>query len=947
MSSEAAARYRYLKLKQAQTSAPMPEEASADAIMESAATSALPQSQLAAATTSPTPQQQYDAQPFSTKIGQNVLNTMGGINKGAVFDMIDMPSNLVNLGAMGLNKIGAIDPYRVGVPTEMSETLGSLKDATTQRFVPKGASMVSDGFRTGAEWLSGGYPSALRSASKGIPAVVADTSVDRAAAGGAVAGEALTTLTDIPYLEESMGLIGGLTGGRGGANPKPSTVDKKAVDAITRNFRGDIPETLKTLENARARGETGTIGNLTDDAGAFGVENAIANVEGNNLKAGIADVDAKRMQEVVDEFSEVIPETSIVPLKESTKAAAAARDKTLRTARDNTVTKTTDDTQALVSSLRSDADAATDAATNISAKMPGAEESARAFSKRLSETPVQPKSIADSPYLSDASIALKGEQQRLSDELNAVVKAEWAKVEGSPPLDVREAMRAVVGDFKVKHMPLNAQGKPESTYDFEAMKGEYSGEIKRIDAWLKNPVRPTEIQSVLRDVKEKVNAQIHTNGKPRHIDIMASDLIAGVEDALMKTPAGSGWRKAVQATKARYDRALPEKIPKLMKDPAAENYGKGLGFTGERGAVTARLMDNAEDAGLTSAAQDMMRSIAKNQEHKGGVTKSFMGEHEGYLKDNPELKAEIGAEITNKAKVDAAVAKHERQTAEAKSADIKQIGSLTSKATASNRKADSAIGGLKKSVDAINSRSGKQRAKSEKRVIARYAKDPVDTLTQALKSGTSVGLKDLKQMKAHADNTGNADALRSHVSEVLQKEVFNNPTGRGLAKATDKSVKAFAAMRDNLVESGVLTKAEADMKTAALDNISTLNRRATAASPIMVKQTLSGFEKTLASLASTMVAVPTSGAASLALHNRLRAGAEKALMAAKNDPKVLARVEEFILNPDKFLAAAEGAKTVEKASQNVLQKMFGTTGRGLDKAVRFRQTYSQDEQEQR
>jgi hypothetical protein len=920
----------------------MSDEDTADAIMESAATSALPQSQRAAATTPPTAQQEYDAQPFSTKVGRNIVNTMGGVNKGAVFDMIDMPSNLVNLGAMGLNKLGVIDPYRVGVPTEMSETLGNLKNATTNRTVPKGSSMVSDGFRTGAEWLSGGFPSALRSASKGIPAVIADTGVDRAAATGAVIGEA----SGVPYAEEVLGLAGGLTGGRGGKDAPPSKVDKKAVDAITRNFRGDIPETLKTLENARVRGETGTIGNLTDDAGAFGVENSVTNVEGSNLKAGLAAADAKRMQEVVDEFSDVLPKGNAVPLQESAEKAAAVRDKTLRTARDNTVTKTTDDTQALISSLRSDADSYTSSATDLSAKMPEAEESALAFSKALSETDVQPKSIADAPYLSDASIAYKGEQQRLADELNVKVKDAWGVVEGSPPLDVREAMRTVSRDFNVKHMPLNAKGKPESTNDYNKMKGEYGDEIKRLNKWLDNPVRPTEIQAVLRDVKEKAHAQVHANGKMRHIDLMATDLISGIEDALQKTDAGSGWRKAVQATKNRYARALPEKTQKLMKDPAGENYGEGMGFTGSRGAVTARLSDSSVDEGVMSSAQDMMRSLAKNQKHKGGVTESFMGEHEGFLKTNPYLKAEIGAEVTNKAKVEAAVAKHARETARTKSDTIKEVGNLTAKAAVSNRKADSAVKGLNKATGLIRARAAKNQGVSEKRVVARYAKDPTATLTKSLKSGTSVGLKDLKQLKSHADNTGNTDALRAHVSDVLSKEVFDNPTGRGLAKATNSSIKAFAAMRDNLVKSGILTEAEAAAKTDALESISKLNRRSTAASPVMVKQTLSGLEKTLASLGSTLVAVPASGAASLALHNRLRAGAEKAIMAAKNDPKVLARVEEFILNPDKFLVAAKGAKTSEKASQNVLQRLFGSTGRGLDKAVRLRQTYSQDEQKE-
>lgn len=875
----------------------------------------------------PSAVEEYESLSVPKKALRHASNIVGGINKGLVFDLIDTPANLYNLAQLGVHKAGLKDEYNPeGVPSEYVPFLKSMKETVTPRTIPKGVSRIGDALRTGSEWIGGAGLPAAAVAKQGTKAVLAATAPDRMAALGATAGD----YSQIPYADTVLGLAGAVKG-----QPKALKVDKldkKALDAITSNLRGKPEDVINTIKQNVAKDKTGTLGDLSGgDVGLYSVENNLARDAHSNLSTAIENIQAQHADDIMGDVNQILPSGSYEPLISSAEKQATKRAAGVNKASWNMIDDATARADTAIAANRLASDTSTAAANKLDADMVVDAATAQTKEADLLATNVVPTSVADAPKMSDASKTWVGEQTRLSDELNDVAKTEWAKFDSSPPVDISGEITTLTNDFNKKYLTSNR-------VDYDKMASKYSSELGRINDWMKTPANPTDIQSVLRDVKEKIHTAVATEGGAKHIDKMMGEMVSGLEKTLIDSPTTSNFATAVAATKSRYDRALPEKMKKLLKSDEVETFADRVNLSGPKGAAAARLAKQSEDAGVINAAQNAMRAKAK----VSGIDQKFLAKHDEFLSEFPELKAELTQQITKTDEIAGQISQLKADTVTQKAQKTVALKQATADAKVADRATVDAATALPSEIKGVERKAKLAKAVQAKSTVAQYTKDPDKFLKAHVLSTDKASVGHLKKLAAHAKNNGTSEQLRMQVNKIITENAFKPKAG--LAKATGQSIDNFDTVKAGLIESGIMSKLEADNISGSLARIRKLDDRKKAASPVQINQTLNIFEKTMTATTAALGVGAVSPSHALLLNARARAIAEKALLASKNNPEVLKRLEGFILDPQKFLDAAAKAKTAEKATQNVMQKILGNSERMLINATRYRQPYS-DEQE--
>ena len=112
-----------------------------------------------AATTAPEPEQSpvqqlgganFDPNSVYDQTVKRASDVAGGLIKGGVADLIDLPVNMVNLGADALNSVGVENDFQMIPPTDIS-FLKKAKEMLTARQVPRFCP-----YRLGVVWFTVG-----------------------------------------------------------------------------------------------------------------------------------------------------------------------------------------------------------------------------------------------------------------------------------------------------------------------------------------------------------------------------------------------------------------------------------------------------------------------------------------------------------------------------------------------------------------------------------------------------------------------------------------------------------------------------------------------------------------------------------------------------------------------------------------------------------------------
>jgi hypothetical protein len=831
-----------------------------------------------AATTAPEPEQSpvqqlgganFDPNSVYDQTVKRASDVAGGLIKGGVADLIDLPVNMVNLGADALNSVGVENDFQMIPPTDIS-FLKKAKEMLTARQVPAGVSSAQDFARTGSEWFGLPLAKAKKAYDAGTsiaPNVISEVAPDVGAALGASAGEQIGQTLDMPWLEDVMGIVGGVTTGKAQnvSAPKRNKIDAKAIDVIQNNATANPMDLNQTIRDSVDNQTFGTLGDRANDGGVYAVERGLAKRPQSVINDKIAENDLLRGDEIINDVGSVIPTNPTAPFSD---AASNRVEGLLGTGQDDQLGAIFDDRNRKIKDAK---DALTEAEVTAAA---------------LRQTSPQ---LTDAPTTVNASRDLAGKYKQLAAEKKDLADKEWAVFDDSPEIDMSDI---------VKNHDLIWSDQNFASDDIALFKKDFKEEIARLKRMAKGKTDPRNVQSLLSRTKQKLSNRYETSSA-NVADGMMRDWVRVLEDTLTTSPTTANWKNAVAATKDLYDTTQPERFGKALKSPDVETLVQRMGLESDTGGSTARLIMESDDQRVIDSMDNAVRAKAKVQ----GLDGDFIKAHTGYLDERPELKAELQAQASATKKV---------ADAETNATDVEQRAVARAK-------------GLRKSV--------------KKSTLAKYAGDAPELLKKILKTGDQASLTQLNQLVSEAKKTDTMDALRTQVSEQLSEVTFGRESK--LKRATRGALGNFENAKQMLADSGVYTQQEVDRISKSLKRVKDLDNRKKSVTTAELDQTLSGLEEALASGVAVGALSLTPLSAGLVMTGVVRRGIKNWMLTNKNDPEILKRVEEFIINPDEYLKALDSGADPDALAQTLIQRITKTAPN-----VKLRQPITQDEDEE-
>jgi len=568
----------------------------------------------------------------------------GGVNQ-AVFDTIDAPSNIFNLGVEGLRSLtgSGAEGYLAPVPSE-SRLLRTLKQRGTARAIPEGESALVDAGRTALEWGAGG----LVSKASRVPEFVMG--------GTAAIGEAIGGDTGE--------VIGGITGLLAGGK-KPSfkffsgeKVDAKTVDFIrqhSENFDGAMYNLQRAVDN----GEKGTLADLTKDRGIFNIESEMVS-KGSNASWAVQGVRGERNEQIIDEATKVFGTGDgdrLTPM-------AAQREMQLNQQGRGAVAKQFDSEATQIAAQPEFASVLPKAQANLASAR---NEASAALDGVAS--PVKPSQAS-----AEFSEAYTRSEQAFDTD---VLKPAWDKFSGGKKLETADVNAMLKADLD----KLNS-------VEAGILKQKFSSQLNLIDGFGET-VSPDEVQTVVSQIKA-----INRNARKADDFDNANRILAKVGDSLensiMKLGSGEDYTAALAATKEKFNRFSPTRIGEARGLNEPRTFGQRAVGTNEAGAEVGALIRQSDDPNIVARAEDYITSIA----NKSGVDQTFLNNYDELLDSFPELKQRLNAVKSTQDELVSAQKGIDSATA----ADAKSQTVLTKALSGAQKKADKKAVGLSNSV---------------------------------------------------------------------------------------------------------------------------------------------------------------------------------------------------------------------------------------------------------
>ena len=871
-----AQRFRYLQLKQKRgASNPAP-----------------------AAVSSPAPPAEYGTME-NPSIPQRAAHVATAVNS-VPFDLLDTP-NMIGQGAgWGLNKMGfegAGETVSTMFP-KLSESnllgLKPLKDAVTTPHVADGAAPLAEKLHTATEWGIGAPSSKAQKVSM-LPDFLMST--------GAVAGEQLGEWAGNSQIGEVAGGVVGFLSSLLRGKTGLSKSDTKAVDLVSDVI--DETEGARTkLNQGVARKDSGTLADLTEAQGMYNVEAGVA-PQGSSVRDDIDRAVAQSDAKLQNDIGDTLPDADL-------EQSRLASQQDVQTKLENAILNQGTE----VAQAQAVADAEDALNKTEWANIEGKTRESQAIADALREDSNAAQEVLNTqPIPSDASknLATAIDAEEALD--SAASDKAWAVIDDAGAIDASAAANSVP-DF-IDSLKL----APTSDKKFRAA---YGDDLETIKGWGANPVEPKEIQAVLSNIKEKMSDSVNVQGKTPFASVNAGKVVKHLENMLVDpkiTTGFDGFKEAIASTVRKYDRTKSEKMGKTRVSPDVETFTERLGYKGQGGASTARLIKKIDSPDAIEKSHDVVRADGNDL----GVTEAFMQERKGYFAAFPKFQKEMQAIADkNTLSVKGAATNKANQTELEKALSEVEQGFNETK------------GGLTKAKDAAKAKAAASAINAGKGLVADFSRDAEGTINKILGKAKGEGSRvqgaQLKELHDWAKAEGVEESFKSQVKQQLMAKMF--PADKvGLAKANNSTLKTFMQNKQRLIDGDVFTEAQADAIQKEIVTIAEQKLKRGKASPDELTPELSEIEQSL-STAAALVTVASTGLPHAFIATAFTRTQIQNLMKSNKLPKKSQKkVAEFMVNPEKYQEAyqlllesrAKGGKLSKERMNDVIRAVIGTT----------------------
>lgn len=814
-------------------------------------------------------------EPQGPTLTQQAKHVAKGYGKLGL-ETMDMPYNVASLEKKGLEWLGdkiGVDGLEKALPDFMVPPQPSSfipdkwKDAIAGEEFERHEAPIADTLRTGVEWGGAGPFNLVRKAT---------VRPDIYAGVGAMIGEAITG-------GEGGELTGGLAGTIAGLRRgKIKGLDEDATRAaeITSRIIDDPDGVLRATKESLAEGRKGTLGDLSQNQQAMDLEGSLK-VDPRFQRQADA-VEATRQAQVAEDVRAPFGQASADSAADYAANKVAGRQRQISRAEASMADAAQADAAARRGPLLQSVERARGEAASATEAAMRAQDAADDAAGRMA-TNARPADTSTDLYRAYE----KGETDfRKASERPLWKKFEKATIDTGP---IREA----VGDW------------------YKGLTGPSRDAFNRKYGRLFNPFKKhktmtgLDVQESLEDAKDIIRRLEGQGPLPKQARKL-KEMVDTIEGALEES--NDLYSKAKASTTEKYERFKPGKVGKARRASEPETFVKTLGMGDESGAVTARLIEQAQDPALQPKVIEHLKAVGQRQ----GIDDAFMRQYEDVFRRLPDSVRDdftrvvrSGDELATSSKAadragqNAILAENKALQGEAKI--FRETAAAERKIAAKGKQANTAL---------------------NRTVMANYANKPEATVKKLLNSPDNTA--QLRRLKNQLDAAGEGAAFKGHVRDILTEKLLRNPAGATRANA--KSLGDFRKMRDSLVDSGIIDEIDAgQMEVALARNADSLEMREKAVRSFLNMKPTSPEKLAASGVAAVLVGSGGSGGHALIWAGAVRRAVGSYFAKRKMTPEVLKKLEDFVINPESYVAAAEKAATQKQAQMAVLTRLVGAS----------------------
>lgn len=691
---------------------------------------------------------------------------------------------------------------------------------------------------------------------------------------GAAVGEQLAGDTG----EMAGGLTGALTSALRGKVPTtlPFTearatakANAQAEDFINANLV-DQPQAVNTLRENVNKGVKGTLLDLTSDIGLTGVEQTGGLTHAG--KKAILDTQAERAAQVVEDIQAPFGGEAADAAQQTARGLAKARQQRIEQAGKSRIEGQRADAEAGLAQTRAQMQSADDMAEEV------LQQQAEKSSVVAPDKPT---------YEASADVARKINQRQKLYEAEIEAPA-WKAFDEGAPVEAF-GMKMAVDDVM--------QGlQPE---ELAAMQSRYGTELKHIQNW-SGDVAPKSISTVRSQISEGVSNAESFGAAERNM----SKIVKAMDDHLAAT-GNQAYSNAVAATKAKHDQFSSGNLGKVRRKAEPQELLEKMRLTGDAGKSSAQSLKATGDEEVLQGVEEYFKTKTKGEK----VDDKFLAKYDGFLSEFTALGDEY-------AELAAANARGEEAAGLSKALSAKH----KAQREAYEKQAATALPQTQSKVRELQGRAAKG-------VTAQYADDAQATMKKLLSDPNRVN--DLKTLKTTMDKQGKTGSLKGHARDIITKKLISGKTGS--AKIKNAALDDLDDMRTSLVDSGLIGADEFDAMVDAAGRAANSKELRKNMIDVRVGKTSDETANLAASAISAGLVQGLSGSSSLVMTGAIRRSVKKLLKKNVYNEAAMARVDEFLANPETYLnqisasgkAEIKKAETMQEAADAIVSQLFG------------------------
>jgi hypothetical protein len=389
----------------------------------------------------------------------------------------------------------------------------------------------------------------------------------------------------------------------------------------------------------------------------------------------------------------------------------------------------------------------------------------------------------------------------------------------------------------------------------------------------------------LSDVRSDIMTKISGVEVKGSNEKVMRDLVRVIDDELGKSGSAlyDAARKTTQDKNTLFGKTVSKNLRNTEDGPSAFMETFTLG--GDKGKVAAQKLKASGDVNALNSVEDYFKGLVKGET----VDAKLINKYRGFLDEFPELRDKYSR-----------LAQANKRTEGATGLQKASKAALT--------KQEQAMEATKIGLEKTRKQARTQTAAVKEGLVGQYAEDSAGTIKKLLGSDNKAG--DLKRLANSLANKGAGGSFKGEVRDTVKKLLSDANSIDEVAKGS--AITTLTNMKKSLVDGGVITEKEfAGMLNATKRSALSKTLRKAKGSVDEGKHTDNEVSNVVASGMSIMLLGGLNGSQQLAMTNAVRRTIMKVLRKDYFDPKAVARVDEYLADPAKWLA--ESVSPAERA----------------------------------